>query len=103
MEATPRPWRIAPETRPQSDRGLTFVETTPDDDSADGEIICTLHTRADAELIVRAVNRHDQLVAALDGMIEAYDRVLFCQPGQTDHTAVKEARRLVALIKAEAL
>lgn len=97
----PRRWRVAPETRPQSNHGLTFVETVPDDESADGEIICTLCDRDDAELIVRAVSHHDNLLAALGRLIDAYNRVLFCQPGQADHAAAKEAERLVALIRAE--
>ena len=50
----PRNWRVAPTNRPQSNRGLTFVKTAPFDDSADGEIICTLIERDDAELIAAA-------------------------------------------------
>lgn len=53
--------------------------------------------RANARLIVRAVNSHDELVAALRDLIAAYDRALVLAPVDT---ALEDAR--AALSRAEA-
>ncbi len=53
---------------------------------------CGKHSEANAELIVRAVNAHDDLVAALDAMLT-----------QGDHWAVEQARAALALARGEEL
>lgn len=54
MPHTPTPWRVANEktSQPQIASGRTHVADVP--------------SKADASLIVRAVNAHDALVSALD-------------------------------------
>lgn len=58
-EATPRPWHAEDTTQP-------VVEITSGD-----KFICRAH-RKHAPLIVRAVNAHDTLVAALEKAEELY-------------------------------
>lgn len=60
--ASPRPWRFLPEVdpAPMDAKGWFIVK---------GQVYGM--APADATLIVRAVNHHDELVAALDGLCDA--------------------------------
>ena len=65
--ATPRPWRVAPGTGNE-----WWVRS-----EATGWSVCSLghvtanHSLPDGELIVRAVNAHDELVAACEEVLAA--------------------------------
>jgi len=60
-KATARPWAT------ERDGGVSIIT------DRDGNTVCVMMSEANAALIVRAVNSHEALVAALRGIIQAWD------------------------------
>lgn len=60
MSATPRPWAVYDEGDGDFSKWVISSETG---------VVTDNIRRADAELIVRALNAHDALVEALDGLV----------------------------------
>ena len=56
--------------------------------------------RANAEFILRAVNAHDDLLAALRGMVEMFEHRIYNRPGPIDAAQRWDAAR-AAIAKAE--
>lgn len=81
--ATPRPWRITV-------GGGTIIGP----DIAEGvypQIVCGGADRGDQELIVRAVNAHEQLTAALETLVREWD--LGREPLASDWSKARAALR----------
>lgn len=64
-ETTPRPWHTVPWKH-------SIISLVGSDDTVLGDLAST-HSAADAELIVRAVNAHDELVSACEEELTIYD------------------------------
>lgn len=76
MKHTPTPWRIEQHPNPKMGFGIYGNERSPISavylfPSGETEI-CNYLTEANAELIVRAVNAHDDLVAALEKLTKIW-------------------------------
>jgi hypothetical protein len=96
---SPLPWRASPSDdeffedcnilRPD---GLAVAVAVVNGDIAKKE------ADMNAELIVRAVNHHDALVAMLERVVEYYDCDL-SESGMAPHAPCKDARALLAKVK----
>lgn len=124
-KATPRPWRIEPETGPKtSDAGVIasigiwsepkygeeVAEGDPDDDPMDNAWVCGIwgkisdEDRANAALIVAAVNAYDEHRALLAELVTAASKLLRTAEQElvtADHAlGVYETRAALARAKA---
>ena len=94
---TPTPWFVH-----DGNRNLVVTATNCIVADALGTDFDSETERANAAFIVRAANSHDQLVALLEEVVEAYeahDRSAFCQAG-ADNDLVKRARAALAAAEA---
>lgn len=104
-EATPRPWAVDPSPRQwhQTTRIVAPLNVEVARVAVDGQRNDSAQTAATAALIVRAVNAHADLVAALRSIIEEFARDKADQGMCGDpHTLGRINRARAALAKAEA-
>jgi hypothetical protein len=105
-KATARPWRVSRRLvrtgRKVVDAGWDIHGADTDnvalvlDDGAGREPLWTAEAKANAALIVRAVNAHDDLIAVLADILECEDE------GQPiEHSIVARARAALALARGE--
>lgn len=93
--ATPRPWRVAPDD-------LSVMGAAPVHRHICGTVSNHVPTlaemRANARLIVRAVNSHDALVAALEDIVT---RLVTGFPDANEYPPVKKARSALSLARGQ--
>jgi hypothetical protein len=95
---TPTPWSLNEQTvkSPPYELTVAFCGGAAGCSGTDGRIITRQEAEANAALIVRAVNAHDDLVAALRNLISMAD---FFMTDAPQRVAIEEAQ--AALAKAE--
>lgn len=99
-EHTPVPWDIFNGGRST----LLHIDTAAENPIGGGVAICSVPATKDgigganADFIVRAVNAHDDLVAALKACVDIFE----IQPGRMMPVVVRRQRREDALVRARA-
>lgn len=94
MTATPRPWRVRETGTLQVwGPGKRWVATVMQPDGDNGLAPTDPESRANAALICRAVNAHDELVALLSALVESTKQTGSMRP------VYDNARALLARLK----
>jgi hypothetical protein len=78
MSHSPTPWRIVDQSGQMGEEPDYAVYGGPDCIMQDASYYPSAPSREDAEFIVKVVNAHDELVAALAGMTKLYVSLVNC-------------------------
>lgn len=102
--ATPRPWRVGVDGDVFAGGHVVSLIADADGDQVEAANVLSTNiskaeARANAALIVRAVNAHDELVALLSAWVDSTDR---SEQTGSMRPVYEAARALLARIKGEA-